>query len=88
MSPLTHGISRSTLYILVMIYVSLLAVVAAGIWYTNYTAEQNNRRWCGTLAVFHHSYQENPPPPGAGRDIRRQLDQLYTDFHCASVSKP
>lgn len=86
--PLTHGISRSTLYILVMIYVSMLAVVGAGIWYTNHTAEQNNRRWCGTLRVFHDAYASSPPTTRAGRDIRAQLEQLYADFRCDTVRKP
>lgn len=86
--PLTHAISRSTWYILVTIYVSLLAVVGAGIWYTNYTAVQTNRKWCGTLRVFHQSYGDNPPTTQTGRDIQRQIEQLYVDFHCADVSRP
>lgn len=88
LTHVTHPMSRSTLRILVTIYVSILSVVGAGIWYTNYTADLNNRRWCGTLGVFHRSYQQNPPQTEAGRDIRRQLDQLYTDFHCESVGRP
>lgn len=86
--PLTHAVSRSTWYLLVVIYVSLLAVVFAGIWYTNYTSDQNDRRWCGTLGVFHHSYEQNPPQTQAGKDIRAQLDELYADFRCDTVGKP
>jgi hypothetical protein len=86
--PLTHAISRSTWYLLAVIYVSMLAVVATGIWYTGYTAEQSNRKWCGTLRVFHQSYTDNPPQTQTGRDIRANLDKLYDEFHCADVGKP
>lgn len=86
--PLTHAVSRSTWYLLVVIYVSLLAVVFVGIWYTNYTSDQSNRRWCGTLGVFHRSYEQNPPQTQAGKDIRAQLDELYADFRCDTVGKP
>jgi hypothetical protein len=89
MSPLTHAISRSTWYFLLLIYVSMLAVVAAGIWYTNYTADQANRRWCGVLRVYHDAYAGNPAPTTqAGRDIRNQLERLYADFRCDTVRKP
>lgn len=86
--PLTHRISRSTWYLLAIIYASMLAVVAAGIWFTSYTADQSNRRWCGTLGVFHRSYEQNPPQTQAGKDIRAQLDELYADFRCDTVGKP
>lgn len=87
--PLTHAVSRSTWYLLLVIYVSILAVVFAGIWYTNYTSDQNDRRWCGILRVYHDAYAQNPTPPTQlGKDIQAQLEQLYTDFHCDTVGKP
>lgn len=89
MSPLTHRVSKSTWYLLAMIYVSILAVVGVTIWYTGYSADQNNRKWCGVLRVYHDAYASNPPPTTqAGRDIQRQLEQLYSDFRCDSVGKP
>jgi hypothetical protein len=87
-SPLTHGISRSTWYLMTLIFVSMLALTVWNVWYTNHVAEQSSRRWCGTLAVFHRSYGQNPPQTQSGRDIRAQLDQLYSDFHCDTVAKP
>lgn len=87
--PLTHGISRSTVYVLVVIYLSMFTALAAIILYTNHVAEQNDRRWCGILRVYHDAYAHNPPPPTQlGRDIQVQLERLYVDFGCASVSKP
>lgn len=89
MSPLTHRISRSTWYILVVIYVSMFAAVLATVLYANRVADQNNRRWCGVLRVYHEAYQQNPPPTTQrGRDIQAQLEQLYADFRCDSVRSP
>ena len=87
--PLTHPVSRSTWYMLAIIYASILAMVGISIWYTSYTADQNNRKWCGVLRVYHDAYTSNPPPTTqAGRDIQRQLEQLYAEFHCAEVREP
>lgn len=86
--PLTHRFSRSTVYVLLVIFIALLGGIGLSIWYTIYTADQNNRKWCGTLRVFHQSYSDNPPQTQTGRDIQRQIEQLYVDFDCASVSRP
>lgn len=89
MSPIAHGVSGPVLYLLTMVYVSILAVVGAGIWYTNYSADQNNRRWCGILRVYHEAYATNPPPPTQlGLDIQKELERLYAEFHCDSVGDP
>lgn len=89
MSPLTHSVSRSTWYLLAAIYVSMLAVVAVAIVYTNHVADQNNARWCGILRAYHDAYAGNPAPTTpAGKDIRDQLEQLYSDFGCATVREP
>lgn len=89
MSPLTHGVSRSTWYMLVVIYVSMFAAVAATMIYANHVASESNRRWCGVLRTFHDAYAQNPTPPNQrGQEIQTQLEQLYVDFHCASVRKP
>lgn len=89
MSPLTHKLSASTVYLLVIIYVSMVALTAANILYTNHVAQQSERRWCGVLAVYHQAYADNPPPTTqAGKDIKTQLERLYTDFGCATVPKP
>lgn len=87
--PLTHPISRSTWYVLVVVYLSMFLAVGVCIIYTNHVAVENNRRWCGILRVYHQAYAQNPPPPTQlGRDIQAQLESLYEDFGCASVSKP
>lgn len=87
--PLTHAISRSTMYLLVVIYVSMFAAVGATMTYANHVADEGNRRWCGVLRTFHEAYERNPQPPTErGRDIQTQLEALYQDFDCATVGKP
>lgn len=89
MSPLTHRISRSTWYVLVVIYVSMFAAVAATMLYTNKVAQDTSRQWCGVLRIYHDAYANNPEPPTQlGKDIKAQLEALYVDFHCATVGKP
>ncbi|HEY7043261.1 MAG TPA: hypothetical protein VH419_06295 [Nocardioidaceae bacterium] len=98
--PLTHPVSRSTWYILAVVYASMFLAVLGNMLYTNHVAEQsvqrsrqqaelNDQRWCGLLEKYREAYSSNPAPTTQlGRDIRAQLEQLYEDFRCASVSKP
>ena len=89
MSPLTHHVSRSTWYVLAVIYLSMFAAVLSTMLYANHVAEQNSRRWCGVLRIYHQSAKDNPPPATQyGRDILAQLEQLYADFHCDRVPEP
>lgn len=89
MSPLTHHVSRSTWYVLAVIYLSLFGAVFACFVYADHVADQNNRRWCGVLRVYHDAYRQNPPPPTQlGRDIQQQIEQLYADFRCDTVREP
>lgn len=89
MSPLTHHISRSTWYVLAVIYLSMFAAVLSTMLYANYVAEQNNRRWCGVLRIYHNAAQTGPQPATQyGKDILAQLEQLYADFHCDTVGEP
>lgn len=87
--PLTHPVSRSTWYVLAGIYASMIALAVASVMWSAHVAEQSNRQWCGVLGVFHEAYARNPQPPTSrSGDIQSQLERLYVDFDCASVSKP
>jgi len=89
MSPLTHHVSRSTWYVLAVIYLSLFGAVYACFVYADHVAEQNSRRWCGVLRIYHDAAKTNPAPATQyGRDILAQLEQLYADFHCDQVPGP
>lgn len=87
--PLTHPISRSTWYVLVAVYLSMFALALASMLWSSHVADQNNRRWCGVLRVYHDAYARNPAPPTQlGKDIQAQLEELYSEFRCASVGEP
>lgn len=87
--PLTHPISRSTVYLLIIIYASMLALTTASVMWSSYVADQSNRRWCGVLRIYHEAYATNAEPPTQlGRDVKVQMEQLYDEFRCASVKKP
>lgn len=86
--PLTH-VSRSTWYILAIIYASMFLAVLGNMLYTNHVADLNNRKWCGLLSVYHDAYATNAEPPSQlGKDIKAQLEARYADYHCASIRKP
>lgn len=87
--PLTHGFSRSTAYVLLVIFIALLGVGGYSIWYTNRVAQETNSKWCGVLRIYHEAAASNPAPATQyGKDILAQLEQLYADFHCDRVPKP
>ena len=87
--PLTHSFSRSTAYVLLVIFVTLLGGIGWNFYWTNHVADQSSRRWCGVLRVYHVAYASNPAPPTQlGRDIQAQLEQLYADFRCDTVRRP
>jgi hypothetical protein len=74
--------------------VSLVAIVAAGVWYTGYVQRQADERhnqivreseqkWCELLAII--TGGPTPPPGPAGeraRVISAALAQLRVDFGC------
>lgn len=87
--PLTHRFSKSTVYVLVVIFLTVLGATAVNIAYTNRVAQDTNRRWCGVLRVYHEAAAANPAPTTQyGKDILAQLEQLYADFHCDRVPAP
>lgn len=87
--PLTHRISRSTWYLLALIFASQVALTVASVLWSAHVAEESNRRWCGVLRVYHEAAAANPAPATQyGKDILAQLEQLYADFHCDRVPEP
>lgn len=89
MSPLTHRFSRSTVYVLIALYASMFVLSAVSVVVSARGQDQNNRRWCGVLRVYHEASQNNPPPATQyGKDILAQLEVLFQDFHCDQVKGP
>lgn len=89
MSPLTHRFSRSTVYVLVVIFLTVLGATAVNIAYTNRVARETNSKWCGVLRVYHEAARSNAAPATQyGRDILAQLEELYAEFRCDRVPEP
>lgn len=84
MSPLTHRVSRSTVYVLVVIYLSMAAMVAASILYSNYVSRVNEQKWCHLLVTLDSSYRANPPQTPAGRNVAADIHRLLADLRCGS----
>jgi hypothetical protein len=81
--PLTHKVSRSTLYLLIMIYLSMFVMMISTMLYARHISNDSNKKWCGILSVYHDAYNRNSPPATqAGKDIQAQLEKLYRDFKC------
>lgn len=82
MSPLTHRISRSTWYLLVVIYVSMAALVFANTLYTNNVAESNARKWCHLLVTLDEAYKATPPRTDTGQRVADDIHNLRADLRC------
>ena len=77
--------SRVALYALGAVYVCLVAIVIAGILYTNYVNQRNNHRWCSVLVSIDDAFQQvsnNPTSTPAGRHIAEEFHRLRIDFEC------
>lgn len=74
---------RSTWYGLAVVLVSMFAMVAANMLYTNYIAEQDAQKWCHLLVTLDEAYQAQPPTSPTGRQVAADTHQLRLDLHCA-----
>jgi hypothetical protein len=81
--PLTHRpFSRSTWYLLVVIFVSQFAMVVGGILYTNYMVQ----KFCEEIVLVDEAYKQPLPPGIPNSPTRQKLAQanrkLRADLHC------
>lgn len=85
--PLTHRpFSRSTWYLLVVIFVCQFAMVVAGMLYTSYSTTQSARKFCQLIILSDDAYKQ-PLPPGIPNSPTRQKlaaanHKLRADLHC------
>ena len=66
-------------YALLAVLVSMLAVSAAGIWYTHHAQRQSDRRWCELLTVLSGGPS---PETERGRAVADAMARLRADFGC------
>ncbi len=65
-------------------YVCLGFMVVAGVVYTRYAIEQNNKLSCGTLEIIVERTRRNPEL----QDLSRVYQRLYSDYHCEDSVGP
>ncbi|MDG4762374.1 hypothetical protein [Micromonospora sp. WMMD710] len=65
--------------------VALVAALGAGlasIAYTNASARESERKWCGVVTTLDDAYEVTPPQTPAGRKIAEDIARLRADFGC------
>lgn len=82
------NLPRGLWYALCALLASQVALSAVTLTVALNAADKNAQKWCGTLRVFHESYQDTPPQTPAGQKIRDQIDDLYLKLDCAKVKEP
>lgn len=78
-------VSSPVIYALIMVFVSVVVVSLAGIWYTDHVARQNNQKWCALLITVDNAYAEalkNPNISPSGRRIGEEFHRLRIEFRC------
>lgn len=65
----------------------IIAVVIAGVLYTNSVAQESERKWCGIVVTLDDSYAlprspGSPPPSTVGVRIMEEMKRLRREFHC------
>lgn len=62
--------------------VTVILLVAAGVWYTNRTARESERKWCEFITVLDDAWSSTPPQSPLGRQVAASLHKLRDDFGC------
>lgn len=69
-------------YLWVALVTSLVILTVGGIWYTGWSQERNNRKFCDVVGTTVDAYREAPPATEVGRNLQRKSEQLYRDLGC------
>jgi hypothetical protein len=80
--PLTHKVSRSTWYVLVVIYLSMFAAVAATMIYSKHVADSDTRKFCAVVITLDNTYKRTPPQTAAGKQVAVDMANLRQSLGC------
>ena len=67
---------------LAMMFVFAALVGVGSIVYSNRTAAESERKWCGLVTSLDDAYRSAPPQSPLGQKLARDIYQLRLDFHC------
>jgi hypothetical protein len=67
---------------LVALFATVVLLAGGGIWYTERTARESERKWCEFITVLDDAWSSSPPQSVLGRAVAASLHKLRTDFDC------
>lgn len=73
------------IYAITSVFISVVLLAGAGIWYTSSVSHKNDQRWCRVLVAIDDAYdaiRNSPTVTPAGRRIANEFHQLRVDFRC------
>jgi hypothetical protein len=80
--PLTHRVSKSTWYILLVIYTSMMGMTLGSIVYANHVATRSAQQWCNVITTLDDAYKSQPPTTPTGKKIASEMHDLKISLRC------
>lgn len=81
-----NPVARPVVYSLIFVFVAMVVIVAAGIWYTNYATrksnDENNQKWCTVLVAIDDAYKDANVTSPAGKKIAEAFHMRRVEFNC------
>ncbi len=66
----------------VALVASMVVLVVGGIWYTGWSVDRANRKFCTVVGTTVQGYRDAPPGTDVGRTQQRNFEKLYDDLGC------
>jgi hypothetical protein len=74
---------KSLIVVMIVVFVSIVAVGIGSVLYSNYVARESNRKWCGIVTTLDDAYTQSPAPTmPVGKRIAIEMKELRRDFGC------
>jgi hypothetical protein len=75
-------VSKRTIYLLVALFTSQLALVAGDVQYGTWRAARADQRWCAVIISVDNTLTETPPTTESGRAYAANMHKLRIDLGC------
>lgn len=79
--PFTY-IGRPTVYLMAIIYVSMIGMTIACLVYTNHVAQKSGQQWCEIVTTLDDAYKQVPPTTPVGVKLATEMHRLRAGLHC------